>query len=111
MPIISHDAIKEGYVNTYGVKHDQFPPNKNMVMSNLFFGIVSQHLAGKIPVVIEATSQHQVWESRIGQIQELDHPFIVVCCHLQTITQHRTSPFLQSKSQQPGNTHHVLTTL
>ena len=149
MPIISHDAIKEGYVNTYGVKHDQFPPNKNMVMSNLFFGIVSQHLAGKIPVVIEATSQHQVWESRIGQIQELDHPFIVVCfidglvaakrhlqrglenprreffhgdkritiyketgvLHLQTITQHRTSPFLQSKSQQPGNTHHVLTTL
>ncbi|MAT74221.1 hypothetical protein CMK14_03575 [Candidatus Poribacteria bacterium] len=79
MPIISRDAIKEGYVNTYGVKHDQFPPNKNKVMSNVFFGIVSQHLAGKIPVVIEATSQHQVWESRIGQIQELDHPFIVVC--------------------------------
>jgi len=79
MPIISRDAIKEGYVNTYGIKHDQLPPDTNRMVSNLFFEIVNQHLAGKISVVIEAAFQHQVWEPRIGQIQELGHPFIIVC--------------------------------
>jgi hypothetical protein len=29
MPVISRDEIKEGYVNTYGVKHDQLPPDTN----------------------------------------------------------------------------------
>ena len=79
MPIISRDAIKEGYVNTYGIKHDQLPPDTNRMVSNLFFEIVNQHLAGKISVVIEAAFQHQVWGLRISQIQELSHPFIVVC--------------------------------
>src|SRR5260221_13826096 len=27
MPVISRDEIKEGYVNTYGVKHDQLSPD------------------------------------------------------------------------------------
>jgi adenylate kinase family enzyme len=29
MPVTSRDEIKEGYVNTYGVKHDQLPSNAN----------------------------------------------------------------------------------
>ena len=44
MPLISRDEIKEGYVNTYGVKHDQLPPNTNGVVSDLFFEIVNQYL-------------------------------------------------------------------
>ena len=27
LPVISRDEIKEGYVNTFGVKHDQLPPD------------------------------------------------------------------------------------
>ena len=34
MPVISLDEIKEGYVNTHGVKHDQLPPDTNGVVSN-----------------------------------------------------------------------------
>ena len=62
MPVISRDEIKEGYVNTYGVKHDQLPPDTNGLVSELFFGIVNQYLAGHISVVIEAAFQHKVWE-------------------------------------------------
>jgi hypothetical protein len=29
MPVTSRDEIKEGYVNTYGVKPDQLPSNAN----------------------------------------------------------------------------------
>jgi adenylate kinase family enzyme len=79
MPVISRDEIKEGYVNTYGIKHDQLPPDTNGLVSDLFFGIVDQYLAGKISVVIEAAFQRQVWESRMPKILELASLLIVLC--------------------------------
>src|SRR5262249_40287813 len=71
--------IKEGYVNTNGVKHDQLPQDTNALVSDLFFGIVNQYLAGNVSVVIEAAFQHKVWEPRIPTILELASPLIVVC--------------------------------
>ena len=79
MPVISRDEIKEGYVNTYGVKHDQLPPDTNGLVSGLFFGIVNQYLASNISVVIEAAFQHKVWEPRMPKILELASPLIVLC--------------------------------
>ena len=79
MPVISRDEIKEGYVNTYGIKHDQLPPDTNGLVSDLFFGIVNEYLAGNISVVIEAAFQHQVWEPRMPKILELASPLIVLC--------------------------------
>ena len=79
MPVVSRDEIKEGYVNTCGVKHDQLPPDANRLVSDLFFAIVNQYLAGKISVVIEAAFQHQVWEFRMPEILELSSPTIVLC--------------------------------
>ena len=79
MPVISRDEIKEGYVTTYGVKHDQLPPDSNGRVSEWFFGIVNQYLAGHISVVIEAAFQHKVWEPRIPKILELASPSIVLC--------------------------------
>src|SRR6185437_684470 len=74
MPVISRDEIKEGYVNTYGVKHDELPADTNALVSELFFVIINQYLAGKISVVIEAAFQHRVWEPRIPKIVELALP-------------------------------------
>src|ERR1044072_5449600 len=71
MPVISRDEIKEGYVNTYGVKHDELPNDTNGRITDLFFAIVNYYLAGRVSVVIEAAFQHQVWEPRIARIIEL----------------------------------------
>lgn len=79
MPVISRDEIKEGYVNTYGVKHDQLPPDTNGLVTDLFFGIVNHYLTGKISVVIEAAFQHHVWEPRMQKILELASPVIILC--------------------------------
>ena len=79
MPVISRDEIKEGYVNTYGVKHDQLPPDTNAIVSELFFGMVNQYLAGHVSVVIDAAFQHHVWEPRMPKILELASPWIVLC--------------------------------
>lgn len=79
MPVISRDEIKEGYVNTYGVKHDELPPDTNGRVSNLFFELVNHYLTGHISIVIEAAFQHKVWESRLPAILELASPLFVVC--------------------------------
>jgi 2-phosphoglycerate kinase len=79
MPVISRDEIKEGYVNTHGVRHDELPPATNGLVSELFFGIVNQYLVSKVSVVIEAAFQHKVWEPRMSKIMELASPWIVLC--------------------------------
>lgn len=79
MPVISRDGIKEGYVNTYGVKHDQLSPDTDCLVSDLFFCIVNQYLALNISVVIEAAFQHEVWETRMPEIIEASLAFIIVC--------------------------------
>lgn len=79
MPVISRDEIKEGYVNTYGVKHDRLPPGTDGLVTDFFFNIVNQYLAGNVSVVIEAAFQHHVWEPRMPGIYELASTMIVLC--------------------------------
>ena len=79
MPVISRDEIKEGYVNTFGVKHNQLPSNTNGIVSNSFFTIVYQYLTSKVSIIIEAAFQHKVWESKLPKILDVSNPYFVVC--------------------------------
>jgi energy-coupling factor transporter ATP-binding protein EcfA2 len=89
MPVVSRDEIKEGYVNTFGVTHDQLPTDTNAIVSNLFFDLVSQYLVGNVSIVIEAAFQHKVWEPRIPVIAAIADPFIIVCSVDATIAAER----------------------
>jgi adenylate kinase family enzyme len=77
MPAIIRDEIKEGYVTTYGTKHDELPDDTNRIVTNLFFKIVNKYLAGKVSVVIEAAFQHGVWEPRMSEMLELARVWMV----------------------------------
>ena len=79
MPVISRDEIKEGYVNTSGLKHDLLPPDANALVTDFFFDVVNRYLAGKISIIIEAAFQHRVWEPQMPKILELSSPFIILC--------------------------------
>jgi predicted kinase len=79
MPVISRDEIKEGYVNTFGVKHDQLPADTDLVVTNFFFDVVNQYLTNSVSVIIEAAFQHKVWEPRMPAIAQLSDPFLIVC--------------------------------
>lgn len=79
MPVVSRDEIKEGYVNTFGVKHDQLPDQTNSVVSDFFFQIVAQYLEHQISIVIEAAFQHHVWATRIAAIENLSRPMFIAC--------------------------------
>lgn len=79
LPVISRDEIKEGYVNTFGMKHNELPPNTNARVSELFFETVNQYLASDVSVVVEAAFQHDVWEPRMPRLVELANVWIVLC--------------------------------
>src|SRR4030095_2165439 len=78
MPVISRDEIKEGYVNTFGVKHDGLPNDTDLVVTNFFFEIIDQYLTNKISIIIEAAFQHKVWEPRMVKIEEKASLFVIV---------------------------------
>jgi predicted kinase len=79
MPVISRDEIKEGYVNTYGVKHDELPADTNGLVSDFFFSLVNEYLTRNISVIVEAAFQHEVWESRMPRILELASAWMILC--------------------------------
>jgi predicted kinase len=79
MPVISRDQLKEGYVNTFGVKHDQLPADTDLVVTNFFFDVVEQYLGHNVSVIIEAAFQHRVWEPRISKIGEIADLFLIIC--------------------------------
>ena len=79
MPLVSRDEIKEGYVNTFGVPHDELPPETNRMVTDLFFRLVQEHLKAGVSTVIEAAFQHPVWEYRMTHLLELADVRIVLC--------------------------------
>lgn len=79
MPVISRDEIKEGYVNTFGVNHEQLPGNANAIVFDIFLDIVFRYLAHNVSIVIEAAFQHKVWARTMPQIIEISAPYLVIC--------------------------------
>lgn len=89
MPVISRDEIKEGYVNTLGVKHDLLPGDTNALVTNYFFEIVRHYLACSISILIEAAFQQQVWELHMPRLIEMSSPFMVICSVNENIASER----------------------
>ena len=48
MPVICRDEIKEGYVSTFGIKHDELPPDTNRLVTDSFFSFVNQYLSADV---------------------------------------------------------------
>jgi hypothetical protein len=79
MPVISRDEIKEGYVNTFDVKHDHLPADTNAKVNELFFETTLYLLRSSVSIVIEAAFQHKLWSSVVPRLQEIAQPTIVIC--------------------------------
>jgi predicted kinase len=99
MPVICRDEIKEGFVSTFGISHDELPPETNGLVTDRFFRLVNEYLAADISVVIEAAFQNQVWKPRLPKILELADALIVLCSADETVT---TSRALKRGLDEPG---------
>jgi predicted kinase len=79
LPVISRDEIKEGYVNTFGVRHDELPSDSNKLATEIFFDTVLFMLERKISLIVEAAFQHHVWQTRMGALKASARVCFVVC--------------------------------
>ncbi len=79
MPLVSRDAIKEGYVVTAGRAHADLPADTNLVVSRLFGDVVHRLLDAGVSVVIEAAFQHRGWAGPLESLRAISRPRIVLC--------------------------------
>jgi len=79
LPKLSRDEVKEGYVNTFGVKHDRLPNDTNEVVNKVFFETILSLLKGNVSIVIEAAFEHRIWDLVVPRINEIALVYIIVC--------------------------------
>jgi len=79
MPMLSRDEVKEGYVTTFGIRHDELPADTNRMMTDFFFAIVSNFLEARVSLVIEAAFQHKLWAEAMPSWGKAAELFFIVC--------------------------------
>lgn len=79
LPLISRDALKEGYVRSQGRGHKELPAETNGLVSNHFFATVQHHLAAGISLVAEAAFQHPVWAAQLPELQAHGQVVCIIC--------------------------------
>ncbi len=79
LPVVIRDEIKEGYVNTFHVKHDKLPDDTNKIASEIFFKNIALLLSNKVSVIAEAAFQHKVWKPEIAKLEKYCKVCIIIC--------------------------------
>jgi predicted kinase len=79
LPLVNRDEIKEGYVNTFSVRHDELPDDTNKIASEVFFENIELLLTKNVSVIAEAAFQHRVWEPQITRFAEYSDVVLIVC--------------------------------
>ena len=79
LPVVNRDEIKEGYVNTFNIKHDKLPKDANKIVTETFFNIIEFLLSNNVSLIAEASFQHRVWEPKIKKFKKNSDIFIVIC--------------------------------
>ena len=79
MPVLSRDSIKEGYVHTFGKRHDELPPDTNGIVNDIFSNALMALIDGNVSVIVEAAFQHQVWSGLLAPFIDKARVFMIIC--------------------------------
>lgn len=78
-PVVIRDEIKEGYVNTFNIRHNKLPGDTNKTVSEIFFKNIALLLSNKVSVIAEAAFQHKVWEPEVARLKKYSKMCIIIC--------------------------------
>lgn len=78
-PLLSRDAFKEGYINTFQSHHNDLPASANQDLYAVFFQTVELLLSNNISLVAEAAFQHKLWYPRLTALANIADIRTVVC--------------------------------
>lgn len=79
LPLVSRDAIKEGWVRTQGRPHDELPPDANLRATKLFFEVVERMIDGGASLIAEAAFQRAVWAANLAPVMARARMRVCVC--------------------------------
>ena len=79
MPVISRDALKEGYVHTFQKKHSELPPEANKIVTEIFFDTVRNLISSNVSIIAEAAFQHKLWAPQLEKLMEKARIFLLIC--------------------------------
>ena len=79
MPLLSRDEMKEGFVTTFGVSHEELAPDTNRVVTDAFFSIVRSVLQARVSLVVEAAFQHKLWSEAVAAWSNVGELRFIIC--------------------------------
>lgn len=79
MPVISRDQIKEGYVHTFGKRHDDLPEEAQQTATKIFFDTLMGLISNKVSVIAEAAFQHRLWSTMLEQFTGEARVYLLIC--------------------------------
>jgi predicted kinase len=79
LPVISRDELKEGFVMSAGVRHEELPGETNRVVTDTFFRVTRELLVSGVSVIVEAAFQHKLWDEAVPGWLEISRARIIIC--------------------------------
>ena len=79
LPVVVRDEVKEGYVNTFGVKHDTLPADTNKIVTETFFETIKLLISKNVSLIAEAAFQHKVWDLYLSALKDRADISIIIC--------------------------------
>lgn len=79
LPLISRDALKEGYVHSARRRHSELPPSVNAEVNRLFFETAERLLVGGVSLIIEAAFQQRIWQPGLAPLRPLADIRLLIC--------------------------------
>ena len=78
-PILSRDEIKEGYINTLNLAHNQLDTSADMHVYDTFFEAIELLISKGISIIIEAAFQDKLWRPRLLNLLSKAAVRIIIC--------------------------------
>ncbi|HWB92214.1 MAG TPA: AAA family ATPase [Puia sp.] len=78
-PLISRDELKEGYINTLGVQHEQLDNSAAWHIYRLFFEVIYLLVSKGVSLVVEAAFQEHLWKPQLLTLRDKTDIRIIIC--------------------------------
>lgn len=78
-PLLSRDELKEGYINSTGIPHNEAGAQVDKHIYEFFFQAIDLFVSGGISTIVEAAFQHKLWAPKLNALLDKADVKIIIC--------------------------------
>ena len=79
LPLLSRDEIKEGYITTTGIHHNNLDSSVDLYVYETFFQTIDLLITQGVSIMAEAAFQHKLWQPKLSGFLNKADIKIIVC--------------------------------